>query len=48
MVPGLTFPVHSIWTVLRLKERLVKLLMEHSHLHAATQHNSANQVHLHA
>ncbi|CAL8465905.1 g5441 [Coccomyxa elongata] len=35
--------IFIIWTVLRLKERLVKLLMEHSHLHAATQHNSANQ-----
>lgn len=26
----------------------MKLLMEHSHLHAATQHNSTNQVQIHS
>lgn len=36
--------VCSIWTVLRLKERLVKLLMEHSHSHAASAPNAGSQV----
>ena len=48
LLPGLRLLLRSIWTVLRLKERLVKLLMEHSHLHAAAQHSGANQVQLHA
>lgn len=50
VIPSMSIPgsLRSIWTVLRLKERLVKLLMEHSHLHAATQHNGANQVQIYA
>lgn len=32
----------SIWSVLGLKERLVKLLVEHSHLHTAGQQTSTS------
>ena len=34
----------STWTVLRLKERLVKLLMDHSQAHQTVEPGTRNKV----